>query len=51
MATITISAPQELDALRREHPEVNWNRVIKRRILERLDDLKKFEQLKSAGRL
>ncbi len=48
MATLTISVP-ELDRLRKEYPEVNWNEVMKRGILKRLEELKKFEELKSKG--
>ena len=48
MATITVHVP-ELDRLRKEHPEVNWNEVMKRGILKRLEELKKFEELKKKG--
>lgn len=49
MATFTISAPKELKRLRKEYPEVNWNEVMKRGILKRLEELKKFEELKNKG--
>ncbi len=47
MATFTISAPKELERLRKEYPEINWNEVMKRGILKRLEELKKFEALKT----
>lgn len=49
MATFTISAPKELERLRKEYPDVNWNEVMKRGILNRLEELKKFEELKARG--
>jgi hypothetical protein len=51
MATITISAPKELEKLKEEFPEVNWNEVMKRGILKRLEELRKFEQLRERGAL
>ena len=49
MATFTISAPKELEEFKRKYPEVNWNEVMKRGILKRLKELKKFEELKAKG--
>ena len=49
MATFTISAPKELERLKKEYPTINWNEVIKRGILKRLEELKKFEELKKRG--
>lgn len=51
MATFTISVPKELKKLKKEFPEVNWNEVMKRGILKRLEELKKFEELKSKGEI
>ena len=51
MATFTISAPKELERLKREYPEINWNEVMKQGILKRLEELKKFEELKARGEL
>lgn len=48
MATITVHVP-ELKRLRKEYPTVNWNEVMKRGILRRLEELKKFDELKSKG--
>jgi hypothetical protein len=49
MSTFTISAPKELVKLKKEFPEINWNHVIKEGILERLEELKKFRELKKRG--
>lgn len=51
MATLTISAPKELERLKKEYPDVNWNEVMKRGILRRLEELKRFEELKERGEL
>ncbi len=51
MATFTISAPKELEELKKKYPDVNWNEVMKRGILKRLEELKKFEELKARGEL
>ena len=49
MATFTISAPKELEGLRKRFPLVNWNEVMKQGILKRLEELEKFEELKKKG--
>jgi hypothetical protein len=49
MATFTISAPKELVEAKRRFPEVDWNEVMKRGILRRLEEIKKFEELKKKG--
>ncbi len=49
MATLTISAPKELKELKRKYPDVDWNEVMKRGILKRLEELKKFNELKKKG--
>ena len=51
MATLTISSPKELEALKKEFPEVDWNEVMKRGILKRLGEIKKFEELQNKGEL
>ncbi len=51
MATFTLSAPQELEELKKKYPKVDWNEVIKQGILRRLEELKKFEELKKRGAL
>ena len=49
MATFTISAPKELPRVKKEFPNVNWNNVMKAGILERLEELKKFEVIRKLG--
>lgn len=49
MATLTISAPKELEELKRKYPTTDWNEVMKQGILKRLEELKKFEELKKRG--
>ena len=51
MATFTISSPKELERLRKKHPEIDWNEVMKQGILRRLKELQKFEELKKKGAL
>lgn len=51
MTTITVSLPDEFEKAKRKFPEVDWNEVIKQGILKRLDELKKFEELKKRGEL
>jgi hypothetical protein len=51
MATFIISAPKELERLKKEYPDVNWNEVMKQGILQRLKELEKLEELKKRGEL
>ena len=51
MATITVSLPKEFDEAKKKFAEVDWNEVIKRGILKRLNELKKFEELKNKGEI
>lgn len=51
MATITVSLPKEFDEAKRKFPEIDWNEVIKRGLLKRLNELKKFDALKKRGEL
>lgn len=52
MATFTVSVPTELlKKARKEFPHINWNEMIKRGLLRRLGELKKFEELKAKGML
>jgi hypothetical protein len=51
MATITISLPQEFEEIRKKYPEMNWNEILKAAILKRLEELKRFEELKSRGKI
>ncbi len=51
MAKITVSMPDRFNRIKKEFPEINWNEVMKAGILKRLDELKKFEELKTRGAL
>ncbi|MDI6738535.1 MAG: hypothetical protein QME12_08570 [Nanoarchaeota archaeon] len=52
MATFTVSVPTELlKEAREKFPHINWNEVIKRGLLRRLGELKKFRELKEKGLL
>lgn len=51
MATITLSLPEEFESVRKRFPDVDWNEVLKRGILKRLEELKRFEGLKERGEL
>ncbi|MEA3378377.1 MAG: hypothetical protein U9Q69_01935 [Nanoarchaeota archaeon] len=49
MATITVSLPKNFEKTKKQFPEVDWNAVMKKGILDRLEELKKFERLKREG--
>ena len=51
MATLTITAPENLKELKKRFPHVNWNEIMKQGILKKLEELKKFEKLKSEGKI
>ena len=51
MATITLSLPKEFESIKERFPDIDWNEVIKRGILRRLEELKKFEKLREKGDL
>ncbi len=51
MATFTISIPEELKRKIEKHPEINWAEYLKKRFEIRIKELRKFEELKSSGRL
>ena len=51
MATFTISIPEDLKRKIDEHSEINWAEYLKKRFEERIKELSKFEELKSAGRI
>lgn len=46
MATLTISAPKELEKLKKQFPKTDWNEIMKMGILNRLKELKEFEKKK-----
>ena len=51
MATFTISLPEELKKKIDEHPEINWAEYLKKRFEIRMNELRKFEELKNSGKL
>ena len=51
MATITLSLPKEFEGVKERFPDIDWNEVIKRGVLRRLEELKKFEKLRERGEL
>jgi len=51
MPTITLSLPKEFEEAKKNFPKVNWNEVLKAGILERLEELKKFKELKKRGKI
>ena len=51
MVTFTISIPEDLKKRIEEHPEINWAEYIKKRFEERIREFRKFEDLKSSGKI
>lgn len=51
MVTFTISIPEELKKRIDEHPEINWAEYLKKKFIERMIEFKKFEELKSRGKI
>lgn len=51
MATFTVSIPDDLKKKMDIHPEINWPEYLKKRFEVRLNELKKFEELKNSGKL
>lgn len=51
MTTFTISIPEELKKKIDAYPEINWAEYLKKRFEVRIKELRKFEELKSSGRL
>jgi hypothetical protein len=49
MGKITLNMPESFRELKRKYPKVNWNAVIKRGVLKRLEELQKFQKLKAKG--
>ena len=49
MATVTISLSDEFESIKLRFPDVDWNEVLKRGILRRLEALKRFEGSKVGG--
>lgn len=51
MATFTVSIPDDLKKKADQHPDVNWAEYLRQRFELRVNELKKFQELKFAGRL
>ena len=51
MATFTVSIPEDLKKRMDEHPEINWAEYIKQRFEVRIQEFKKFEELKNSGKI
>lgn len=51
MATLTLSLPDEFEKVKERFPDVDWNEVLKRGVLKRLEELKRFEKLRERGEL
>ena len=49
--TITVSMPDEFEKIRKQHPYINWNEIIKQGLLNRLSELKKFKMMQENRRL
>ena len=45
MATITLSLPKEFEEAKKKHSQVDWNKVIKQGILEKLEKLDKLAKI------
>lgn len=52
MATITLSIPKELlTKFKEQFPEVNVAAVARKVVLDKIEELKKLEKLKSEGKI
>lgn len=51
MATITLLMPKKFETIKERFPDIDWNEVIKRGVIKKLEELKKFEELKDKGEL
>jgi len=49
MATFTVSIPKELKEEMNQFPEVNLAEYLKKRFESKLNEFKKFEELKNKG--
>jgi post-segregation antitoxin (ccd killing protein) len=50
MGRMTVSIPDELlERFRKQNPDINVAEVVRRGIIKRLEELEKFEKLKSKG--
>jgi hypothetical protein len=51
MPAFTVSIPKELKERLDKNKQVNWPEYLKQRLSERLDEFKRFEELKNKGKL
>ena len=51
MKRVTFSIPRELKARLEKYPDINWAGVAKKGIEDKLDKLRKFEELENRGEL
>ncbi len=51
MATFTVSIPDDLKKRMDEHPDINWPEYLKQRLVVRMKEFKKFEELRNAGKI
>lgn len=51
MVTFTISVSEELKKKMEGHPEINWAEYLKQRFKQRIQEFKKFEELKNTGKI
>jgi hypothetical protein len=51
MTTFTVSIPEDLKKKIDACPEINWAEYLKKRFDVRLKELKRFEELRNAGRV
>lgn len=51
MATLTLSIPDELKAKLDAQPDINWSEYLKARLVVRLQELQRFENIRRAGKL
>lgn len=51
MATITLSMGKEYELAKKRFPDVNWNEIIKQFLIKKIEEIKKFEKLKTEGKI
>ena len=51
MATMTVYVPQRLKDTMDAHPEIKWTEIMRRGVLRKLEQVKKFEQLVKEGKI
>ncbi len=51
MATMTVYVPQSLKDYMDAHPDVKWTEIMRRGVLRKLEQVKKFEKLVKEGKI